>query len=227
MAFRSRAFSSQGTAVYIGADTTGTAVTVTGITAANPAVITTTAPHDLMEGDIGTFAAVGGMTEINGLTGIVQDPASTTFEAFELDSSTFTTYTSGGTFTPTVDWLKACEIRTASFTGGQSAEIDVTTICSTAMEFLTGLQDFGEASLEVNFVPGDPAIKAFLDAAADGQPRWFKIVMPSGQGTLVFQATVRQISFAFGVNQAWQGTFSLRIKGEVEFVGVEPLPAAA
>lgn len=224
MAFRSRAMNSQGSAVYIqDDDATTSAITITGITAANPGVVTSTA-HGRLEGDVGTFAAIGGMTQLNGTTGIVANPTANTFEIG--NTTGFTAYTSGGTFTP-VGWLQACEIRNFSLTGGQSPEIDISTVCSVSSEYLLGLGDPGEASMDVNFVPGDPAIAEFMEANLDGQPRWFKIVMPGGTGSIVFQASVRQISWAFGVNQAWQGTISLRITGLVSFVGVEALPIAA
>ena len=232
MAFKSNAINSQKTAVYIEDDDfVGVPLVITGITKANPGVVTSTA-HGLDEGDVGTFAAIVGMVELNGTTAIVESPATNTFEIHEVNTTGFTTYASAGTFTPK-GWLKACEIKNMSFTGGQAAEIDVSTVCSEAKEFLLGLQDAGEASLEVNFVPGDPAIAEFLEAAEDGQPRWFKVVMPDSAGTpgaggsLVFEASVRQVSFSFGVDQAYQGTFSLRLKGAIEQIDVPVLPEAA
>lgn len=218
--FRSNAMSSQGTAVYIGKSTGGVPVTVSGLTKANPAVVTATA-HGLLSGDVGRFAAVGGMVEVNGLEGVVSEPTTDSFEAFGLDSSAFTTYTTGGTFTP-FPMLKACEIRDFSITGGQAAEIDVTTMCSTAIETRIGLQDYGEATMNINFVPGDPALVELQAAAADAQARWFKVVMPQGVGTLVFTAFVRQISISFGVNQAIQGSVSLRLSGPIEQVDIVP-----
>lgn len=217
--FRSNAISSQGSALYIGQTTGGVPVTVTGISKANPAVVT--AANDLLSGDVGVFAAVTGMVEINGQESIVSEPSLSDFSAFNIDSSGFTTYTSGGTFTP-FPMLKACEIRDFSITGGQSAEIDVTTMCSTAKEYLIGLQDFGEATANVNFVPGDPAFEEIMAAHADGQARWFKLVLPAGRGVLVFQAFVRQVNVSFGVDQAIQGSVSLRLSGPIEFVDIVP-----
>jgi len=227
MAFTSNALSSIGAAVYIGVseagEPTGTPLTITGITAANPGVVTSTA-HGLLEGDVGEIAAVVGMTELNGTSQVVDNPDANTFEI--VDTTGFTAYTSGGTFTP-FHMIKMCELRNFALTGGQAAEIDVTTLCSTAIERRLGLKDTGEASLSVNFVPGDPAQIELMAAQDDGVARWFKVVFPNGAGTAVFQALVRQFSWTVGVNEAIQGTVSLRLTGDITYVGVTPLPEPA
>lgn len=224
--FRSEAMSSQGTAVYISQLTGGVPVTVSGITQASPGVVTATA-HGMLSGDVGVFAAVGGMIELNGEAGIVSEPASGSFEIYNTDTTSFTTYTTGGTFTP-YPMLQACEIKDLAINGGQAAEIDVTTMCSTAKEYRMGLQDAGEATMNINFVPWDPALAELMAAKADGQPRWFKVVLPQAAGVLVFQAYVRQVSLSFGVDQAIQGSVGLRLTGDVEMIDiVEPVALAA
>lgn len=77
----------------------GDAFTVTGATQANPCVITTSATHNFVEGDVVSFASVGGMTELNGNYYRVANPTSTTFELEGVDSTGFTLYTTGGTAT--------------------------------------------------------------------------------------------------------------------------------
>ena len=57
------ALSAQGATLTIG--TTGSAKTITAITKANPAVVTSTA-HGLTDGTVVTISSVAGMTEING-----------------------------------------------------------------------------------------------------------------------------------------------------------------
>ena len=46
--------------------TTGTDITVSAITKANPGVVTTSTNHGLIKGDFITFSSIGGMTELNG-----------------------------------------------------------------------------------------------------------------------------------------------------------------
>jgi hypothetical protein len=84
--------------------TQGTQFTVTGITQANPAVVTTSAPHGFADDEAVILTGVVGMTEINGTTYYVKSsPTATTLELEEspagpdLDSTGFTAYASGGT----------------------------------------------------------------------------------------------------------------------------------
>jgi hypothetical protein len=90
-------------AVY---DTDGTTpyftASVSAVTKANPAVVTTSAPHDFGEGTAVRFTSVGGMTQLNNNTYIARNVTATTFELWtaaeqKVNSSAFTTYTSGGT----------------------------------------------------------------------------------------------------------------------------------
>ncbi len=70
--------------------------TITGITKANPAVVTSAA-HGYANGDVVYIEAVSGMTEINKKTFTVQNVAANTFELKDYDSSLNTAYSSGGT----------------------------------------------------------------------------------------------------------------------------------
>jgi len=74
--------------------------TITAITKANPAVVTANS-HGYSNGDEVVITAVGGMTEVNGKRFLVADKTTNTFElqdkdGVDIDSSSFTTYTSGG-----------------------------------------------------------------------------------------------------------------------------------
>ena len=74
--------------------------TITAITKANPAVVTSNS-HGYSNGDFVIITSVVGMTEVNGRTFKVADKATNTFELQDVDgtdinSSAFTTYSSGG-----------------------------------------------------------------------------------------------------------------------------------
>ncbi|KKN72134.1 hypothetical protein LCGC14_0414200 [marine sediment metagenome] len=84
-----------------GAFVTETAVTVTGLTQANPGVVTATA-HGFANGDWVYITDVVGMTEVNDQTYQVANQAANSFELNDVDSnnistSGFTAYSSGGT----------------------------------------------------------------------------------------------------------------------------------
>jgi hypothetical protein len=75
--------------------------TITGITQANPGVVTSTA-HGFSDGDTVTIQDVVGMTEVNGNSYVVANKAANTFELNDsaganVDTSGFTAYSSAGT----------------------------------------------------------------------------------------------------------------------------------
>lgn len=95
-------------ALYIGNVTADTvslrflsdAVTVTGLTQADPGVVTA-ASHGFDDGDTVYFRDVGGMIEVNNSTYVVANSTTNTFELTDssgndVDTSGFTAYSSGG-----------------------------------------------------------------------------------------------------------------------------------
>lgn len=77
---------------------TSTNLTITGISKAANASITAT--HAFTSADIGvtvvTFHGIVGMTQMNTLSGVIQSVTSTTSFTVDIDSTSFTTYSSGG-----------------------------------------------------------------------------------------------------------------------------------
>ena len=62
------------------------AATITGVTTANPAVVTMSGGHDFKEGQQITIASVAGMTDIN-TNHTVKNPTATTLELFQVSTS--------------------------------------------------------------------------------------------------------------------------------------------
>jgi hypothetical protein len=101
--------------------------TITGITQANPAVVTS-ASHGFSNGDEVYISGVVGMTQVNGLKFIVAGATANTFQLTGINSTGYTAYSSGGTaarvFTLVTPYVEA-DLFDLSFV--QSA--DVMTIC--------------------------------------------------------------------------------------------------
>ena len=76
-------------------DITSFGSAITGITQANPAVVTAAA-HGFSDGDIIYIVDVSGMTEVNNLQYTVANSTTNTFELQGVDSSAFTAYSTGG-----------------------------------------------------------------------------------------------------------------------------------
>ena len=80
-----------------------TVLTITGLTQGNPCVMSLASSTGLEHGNVVTIASVVGMTEINGLSSIVEIgpifPSGQQLRLSGIDSTAFTAYTSGGTAT--------------------------------------------------------------------------------------------------------------------------------
>jgi hypothetical protein len=102
---------------------TETAKTITAITKANPAVVTSTS-HGFSNGDHVWIADVVGMTRLNGRRFVVASTATNTFALTGEDSTSYDTYSSGGTASKTYEiatTYTSAELSELQFT--QSADV--------------------------------------------------------------------------------------------------------
>jgi hypothetical protein len=213
MPTKSRAVSSQGTHFYIeNAAATLVTTSITAISKAAKAVLTV-GTHTFVKGDVVKIAAVVGMTEINGLKGIVEATTATTVTLANIDSTSFTTYTSGGT-AGLLQFFETCQHKSYSGFDGQASEIDTTTLCSTAKEKTLGLQDFGGMSADLHYVEDDAFQIEAKVAKREALPRWFKLVKKNGY-IKVFEGFVRSLSDSGAVDGTNAGTLAVTITGEV------------
>lgn len=198
----------QGTQIQI-ATSKATAKTITAISNASPAVVTSTA-HGYTVGTPVYIAAIVGMTELNGKWYTVTNPLANTFELRGIDSSGYGTYASGGTAQAGtfVNW---CECKGWNESGGASPEIDVTTVCSPTKEYEAGLSDTPTVALDYNYVP-KAATQLFLDAAKlAGDTIPMRVVFPSSAGRLDYFVKLLKQDRVGTIGDVWKGSASLRI----------------
>ena len=207
----SSAIIAQGSKLEINTSTAG-AKTLTGMTQANPAVFTSAA-HGLSKGDVVTLAGIVGMTQLNGVTGVVQYVSTNTFVLQGIDSTAMTAYSSGGTATP-VAWTQIANIKTFSGMDGTAAVIDVSNLQSTAKEKLMGLQDEGQFSLELDLDPADAGQIALLAARTAQAKKQFRLTLPTAN-TATFQGFAKKVSAAGGVDASIKRSVDIEITGPV------------
>ncbi len=208
----STAFSAQGSTVTIG--TTVSAATVSAISKANPAVVTATA-HGLTGGEIVKFAAVVGMTQINGKLACVKVIDANSFYAYGIDSTGYTTYTSGGTATAAPRTVG--NLKTFNGFNGQRTKIDTTNLASPAMEFLSGLVDNGTFTMNMqvdNAGTDEGQLGLRANLAAPGVLSTMVLTYPNGQ-TRTFSAYVTDFPEQGGVNAVVDSTVNMQISGAV------------
>lgn len=207
----STAISAQGTTLQIGTGSGG-AKNVTGLALGNPTIVTSTA-HGLNNGDVVTFAALGGNTTLNGLTCTVKNKTANTF-AVDVDTTGGSAWTSGGTATP-VTWTSINNVKSFSGFDGQASELDKTNLASTAKEIALGLVDYGQFSFDVDYDFSDAGQAAVLAAQASGILKTFKLTLPDTH-TASFSAYVKRLPAAGGVDAiVKRAGANLRISGAV------------
>lgn len=198
-------------AVLVDYDADSPGGTITGISKANPAVVTSTA-HGLAQGDVVQITGVVGMTEVNNSSFIVNPLNSSTYELIDTDSSGYGTYVSGGN-ADKATMSNFCELTGYNRTGGSSPEQDATSLCSTSKEYEIGLPDMGTTQIDFNFAPQTAiqlAIKAF-DTSKEIMA--VKIVLPNSGGSMVQLGFVQQLSEQVANQGLWTGSVTIRNTG--------------
>jgi hypothetical protein len=136
---------------------------------------------------------------------IVSAASGSDFTLFDTDSSSYNTYTSGGTFDEAA-FGDLCELTNYNRTGGTSPEIPATTICSTAQEYELGLPDFGTTAIDYNFAPETAVQTALHDFYISGAGMAARVILPNDGGNMVLLGFVQQESELAGVGGLWTGS---------------------
>jgi len=118
---------------------------------------------------------------------------------------------------PTEVFTTIGEVSAVSGIGGGSAtEIDVTTLSSSAKEFLMGLKDEGEVSVTLNLDTGDAQQTALRTARDNVTLKNFELdLTDTGPTTLSFSAYVKTFSLGVAVDQQITLEMTLRVTGPI------------
>lgn len=186
---------------------------ISNITQADPGVVTYS-NGGLADGDVGRITGVLGMTQVNNHVYVFDNTAGTTAELAGEDTSGNDAYTSGGLIEE-VTFSDFCELTGVTQQDGSSDEIEVTTICSNAKEFESGLSDSGTLQMDYNFAPNATVQAAIRTAKEDGSELAFKIVFPNSGGTVIMLGSVQQSSFTGQVSGVWTGSTTVKLTGPI------------
>lgn len=184
---------------------------ITGITKAVEAVVSS-AGINLDDGDVVRIRNVVGMTEVNDGVYVALDNTTGTLGLADTDSTGYGTYVSGGVV-DVATFSNFCELTSYNRTGGTSPQIDTTSLCSTAQEFVSGLPDFGTVQLDYKFAPLTAIQSAMQDAYESGETIALQVELPNNGGLLVLLGTVTQTSEQAANGGIWTGSASFRITG--------------
>lgn len=97
----------------------------------------------------------------------------------------------------------------------QNPEIDVTTLASTAKEFVPGLIDFGDLSMDCNFDPENAThqqVMADMEASPPTVSNW-RITFPNPTRNYTWQAFPKSFPVSGQVDGVYSGKLTLRLSG--------------
>jgi hypothetical protein len=136
--------------------TRATAKTISAITKANPGVVTSTS-HGYANGDYVILPAISGMKELNGRMVRVANVAANTWEIENVDTTNFTTFTSGSSYKVTLS-KSASTFVDVNASGGEAADVGTETIHDTIAKPVPGLKSALKYDLSSIWDPADPAL---------------------------------------------------------------------
>lgn len=181
---------------YIGTNVTveiektlATGIAVTAVTKANPGVASAAA-HGLSNGDIGVFVVTGGMVELDGQAVRVASTASGTFALEGLDTSGYSTFTSGtGTFYEVTAWETLGNAQSISMPNPAPEKIDITVLRDKQKQYAYGLPDAPDGTINGLYDPLAAGVAEVAEATKANEDRVFRVTWSGGQKT-IFNANV-------------------------------------
>jgi hypothetical protein len=211
----SSAISAQGAVLSIGTGTGG-AKTISAVAVGFPTIFTSAA-HGFQNGDFVTFASLTGANAalFNGLSFTVTNKTTNTF-AIDVDTTGLVVTAGTGTATP-VTFTQINNVKSYTGFDGSASELDRTNLSSTAKEFVLGLVDPGQFSIEVDIDLNDVGQAALRAKQQSGVISNFKLVLPGVVANLTYTFTgfVKKFSQTGGVDQVVKGSVDIRITGTV------------
>ena len=194
---------------------------VSAITKANPAVVTSTT-HGRADGDVIRINAATGMTEVNGEPYVIDVQNANSYQLLGANSTDYGTYTGGGRV-DVAQFSTFCELTGWNRQGGSSPEIAATSQCSDVQEFEIGLPDFGSMQIDYNFAP-QVTVQQFLeDAYLAGDKIAYKLTFTPAALSSIFLigfGTIQQLSDSGSNGGLLTGSMTIRLTGRRYIFGV-------
>lgn len=180
----------------------GSASAITGITNANPAVVSRVG-HGLVDGDVVKFAGIVGMEELNGRICVVEAIGADSFSLIDVDATNFGAYVSGGTVAKGT-LSASCQLTGYQGPTGTTPSTTVDTNCGSAKTYGTpqpGTVTLAFASSTQN-APFEAAFRTAQKAV--GQVA-LVTTLPLSRGKLVDIGTVVAYDSSASANGNWTG----------------------
>lgn len=192
------------------------AKTITAISKASEAVVTAT--HDYSAGDYILIESAGGMTQINNRVVRVKSVSTTvSFVCEGLNSTDFTTYTSGGTAKKITFGASFDNITQMDIPDATPDEIDVTSIHDDERQIEFGHAAAQKGSFSCIADPLSTAVVEVQTADKAQERRGFLVTLASGYKCLFNAYCSGGTGFSGGVGAAGTGQISLSLRTKAQW----------
>lgn len=155
---------------------------ITGATQANPCVITTPNPHNMLNGAEIRIFGVLGMVELNNINYTIANVTATTFELSGIDSTGFSPYASVGGIIPQTKHSKIVQI--------QSFDGEMTILDTAGTTFIHRLRDDGSLKVASGISSGDgvstTALASISNVINTANKDIFKVIGNVTTGRMVY-----------------------------------------
>lgn len=218
--------STRGTKVYMTTeDATATSITPTAISSASPAVVTADA-SDLVDGDLVVIpSGATGMASLDGQTYVVANASATDFELLGSDTTgeTFAAGTSALLVYQIDDMVLLC-LASLTRNAGTPATTSVGTFCDPTATLASAVVEAGTFDFTGYVDVTQPDYQELVKAFDDGNERNFMIVLPGGNGEVVFSGTISSLDLDIPVDGAlgYSGTITLSGRPQHRFSTATP-----
>lgn len=190
--------------------------TVTSLTKANPG-IASKASHGYTNGTVLVFDVDAGMVELDKQAVRVANAASGTFELEDLDTSLYTTWSSGDVIAVNA-WETLSDATNVTMPNPTPAKIDITRLIDIQKQYAYGLPDAPDGSATVLFNPTNAAQQMVRRATRTTQQVVFRLTWPNNALVALFNANVSGgQGFDLSGNAAMTGTLSFTPVGQVNY----------
>lgn len=193
----------------------GTAKTISGITAANPVVVTATA-HGFSNGDIVYITMTAGMSQIDGMAAKITASDTNTFTLGGVDGSTWDAGTAG-TAVDVATWATFASLQSISIPEGEPTRLPTSTIHDYRERNSLGLAGVLSGTMTGKFSPQEAAVVSLREATRLAIVRVFQITFETGD-VAVFAADVSGgLGFDLQGNAIATATYALELKNDPQF----------
>lgn len=197
------------------AQTLGTAIVVSAITKADPAVITLAAGHAQTAKKVGYLNSVEGMVQLDGQAVRIASLATNDATLDDVDTSASADFTGAAEFIPVTAWSTLAKATNYEIGGGEGDSIDTTVLLDDIKQEEQGQLAAQTVNIGVNSEDlATQAMQIIKKAARNQQFLVFRITLKTG-AVRVFRGQPSLPGESVQKSALGTGSFSVKVKGFV------------